>query len=538
MQKWLTQWKAHQRRNLLSYRLLVYILVCSTLLTILSSGIQLYWDYRSDVKDIQNEINSIEVAYLDSLSSSLWKLDQEQIDIQMDGIMKVTDIGYASITEIVANKPGSINERGIKRDDYPISNNFDLYYQDNLVGKLHISATLDHVYERLFNRFLIILASQAIKTFLVSIFILLIVHYLVVKHLNKLRKFTSRLDLNNLDEHLHLNKSRTSAEQGDAIDQLVDSINEMRDNINNQLAAKKAAKRELQALNEELEQRVLYRTATLKHTNERLTEVLNELTETKDKLVETEKMAAFGELVSTVSHELNTPVNSTLATLEELKSICETIGTQQQADHHPEIQSQLSNVTQSIEHDLQKTAKLITTFKQVAIDHSAQTAQRFNLLDNLKNAISTMDSELQEANCHVQIDCSAKLELLSYPATFTQIYQNLITNSLLHGFEGRTADNRINIEISRLQGTIQIKYHDNGKGVPEQIKHRIFAPFVTGKPGEGSGLGTHLIYNLVTQLLNGEISVESERGEGSHFTIKIPTSQASSLSESDMDSVW
>lgn len=537
MHTWLINLKAHRQKNLLSYRLLIYILICSTLLTILSSGIQLYWDYRSDVRDIEKEIYSIEAGYLDSLSSSLWKLDQEQIDIQLDGIMKIPDIGYSSITEIVDGKPGSINERGVALDDYPINNNFDLFYRDILVGKLHISATLDHVYERLFKRFLVILASQAIKTFLASIFILMIVHYLVVRHLNRLRQFTSRLDLNNLDEHLHLHKNRSSLEHGDAIDQLVDSINDMRDNINNQLTAKKAAKQELQSLNEELEQRVLYRTATLKHTNERLTEVLSELTETKDRLIETEKMAALGELFSTVSQELNTPVNSSLTTLKEIQTLCDSIGGPSFADQQSEIQTQLAAATQSIEHDLQKTAKLITTFEQVTTDQTTQPTQRFNLLRNASDAVATLKEELEAANCEVSINCYDKLEMLSYPAACTQIYQNLITNSLLHGFEGRDQGNSISIDITREKNQIKIDYSDNGKGVPEPIKHRIFDPFVTGKPGDGSGLGTHLVHNLVTQLLGGTISVESARGNGSRFTIIIPTQMASNTEE-HAHNVW
>lgn len=537
MHTWLIKWKAHQQRNLLSYRLLIYILICSTLLTILSSGVQLYWDYRSDVDDIEEEISSIEAGYLDSLASSLWKLDQEQIDIQLDGIMKIPDIGYTSITEIVAGNAGETRSRGVKEGDYPISNNFDLYYKDSLVGKLHISATLDNVYERLFNRFLIILASQSIKTFLASIFILIIVHYVVVRHLNQLRGFTQRLDLNNLDEHLHLDKHHNEEETGDAIDQLVDSINEMRDNINNQLAAKKSAQKELQNLNEELEQRVLYRTATLKHTNERLTEALDELTQTKDRLVESEKMAAFGELVSSVSHELNTPVTSSIETLDELKGLSAKLGEKGSLDDLKSLQSEIDDATAHIENDLQKTAKLITTFKQVAIDQSSQTSQRFNLSDNAHSAVDTMKTELDEANCKVTIDCHENLEMLSYPATFTQIYQNLITNSLLHGFEGRTKNNQIDISITRVSENLVIDYHDNGKGVPEQIKHRIFDPFVTGKPGTGSGLGTHLIFNLVTQLLNGEITVDSERGQGSHFRITVPTKMSEAVEE-PVDGLW
>lgn len=539
MHKLLNNWKQHQQRNLLSYRLLIYILICSTLLTIFSSGLQLYWDYRSDVDDIESEINSIEAGYLDSLSSSLWKLDQEQIDIQLDGIMKVPDVGYAAITEIVAGKKGNVFYRGEQRDDYPISNTFNLEYRDTLVGTLEISATLDNVYRRLFKKFLIILTSQAVKTFLVSIFILVIVHYLIVRHLNKLRRFTSRLDLTNLDEHLQLHKPRKSEGEGDAIDQLVDSINEMRDNISNQLAAKRNVQQELRTLNEELEQRVLYRTATLKHTNERLTQALGELTQTKDRLVESEKMAALGELVSGVSQEISQPVNNSLDALSSIQQRYEDLSS---LESKPEaelsaLKEDILQATETLDRNLNQASKLITTFKQIAVDQSHEITQRFNLEENLKSAIAELEPALKSTHCEIQVECDPKLEIISYPASFTQIYSNLILNSLTHGFEGRDEGNRIDIKIAREGSKILIDYSDNGKGVPEQIKHRLFDPFVTGKPGSGSGLGTHLIYNLITQLLKGSISADSERGEGTHFRIIIPTKQ-DNAPDDHSDDLW
>lgn len=537
MHKWLTTWRTHQQRNLLSYRLLVHILLCSTLLTILSSGIQLYWDYRNDVSDINKEIHSIEIGYLDSLASSLWKLDQEQIDIQLDGIMKVPDIEYAKITEIVAGKPGNAFSRGNASDEYPISSSFELHYRDTLVGHLELAATLDNVYERLFNRFLVILASQAVKTFLVSIFILVIVHYLIVRHLNTLRRFTRRLDLTNLDEHLHLQKQISKSGNADAIDQLVNSINEMRDNISNQLAAKRSAQKELQSLNEELEQRVLYRTATLKHTNERLTEALGELTETKDRLVETEKMAALGQLVSGVSQEISTPVKSSLKALQNIQQEVQQLDGNSTSEQLEQLKSTLSQATHTIDSNLNKASKLISTFKQVAVDQSAQDSQRFNILNNVQNAVAELSRDLEAANCQVTIDCPAELEIISFPETFGQIYQNLIHNSLVHGFENREKDNTIQINMQRQDGQLQIDYFDNGKGIPEQIMHRIFDPFVTGKPGHGSGLGTHLVYNLVTQLLQGTIKVESERGQGTHFIIRIPT-QPGHAKDDHVDHLW
>jgi signal transduction histidine kinase len=100
-------------------------------------------------------------------------------------------------------------------------------------------------------------------------------------------------------------------------------------------------------------------------------------------------------------------------------------------------------------------------------------------------------------------------------------------NSVIHGFE--------NIEKGQIDicaelittNKLKLVYRDNGIGIPSDIRKRIFDPFVTTKRGQGgSGLGMHLVYNLVTQALNGSISITSEVGSGVEFVIVFPVSSA------------
>ncbi|OMH35323.1 ATP-binding protein [Motiliproteus sp. MSK22-1] len=542
MQKLLTNLRLHRKQNLLSYRLLVYILMCSTLLAVLSTAVQLFWDYRNDISNIEKGINSIEAGYLDSLASSLWKLDQDQIGIQLDGIMKLPDIGFAAITEIVANKEEAIFYRGDKREEFPISRDFDLSYNKTLVGKLQVGATLENVYDRLLKKFMVILGSQAVKTFLVSICILFIVHFLVVRHLNTLSRFTQRLDLDNLDETLKLKKGVFDQDEADSIDQLANTLNAMRDNIRKQLNEKKKVQRQLEQLNEELEQRVQYRTATLKHTNDRLATALEELTQTKDKLVESEKMAALGELVAGVAHEINTPVGNSLTSASFLQDLSKDLSARlEKGQAAPEqIRSYSDDITEAtgmITTNLNRASKLINSFKQIAVDQSNELTQHFNIRENLEETLRTLETDIRDAKCQILIDCDKNLEIVSYPAGFVQIYNNLIMNSIIHGFEGKS-DGTIKIDIKKKDEHLLITYSDDGRGIPEQIKHRIFNPFVTSKRGSGgSGLGTHLIYNLITQLLKGSISCTSERGQGARFDIRVPV-RIQNLPDDEDDDLW
>ena len=541
MTRFFANWRQHKNQNLLSYRLLIYILMCSTLLAILSTAVQLFWDYKNDVNNIEKGIQSIEAGYLDSLASSLWKLDQDQIGIQLDGIMKLPDIGFASITEIVADKEEAVFYRGDREGEFPIFRQFQLFYNETLVGNLEVGATLDNVYDRLLKKFLVILGSQAIKTFLVSICILTIVHLLVVRHLNSLSRFTQGLDLDNLDKQLKLDKPNKNPEQSDAIDQLATTLSSMQDNIRLQLSAKKKAQDQLQQLNDELEQRVRYRTATLKHTNERLETALQELTETKDKLVESEKMAALGELVSGVAHEINTPVGNSLTSASLISDITEDFqgkladGTLTQ--HHAEDFSRdLSEASELINANLQRASALIANFKQIAVDQTKEQTSAFNIRQNLQDTLAMLNKEIKQCPCQVELNCDPEITVVSYPGGFTQVFDNLISNSLLHGFKDRD-DGRIKIDIEQRQQNLHILYRDNGRGIPEQIRHRIFNPFVTSSRSGGSGLGTHLVYNLVTQLLQGTISCSSDGETGTEFKIQIPLN-AESQPDDEADDLW
>jgi signal transduction histidine kinase len=123
----------------------------------------------------------------------------------------------------------------------------------------------------------------------------------------------------------------------------------------------------------------------------------------------------------------------------------------------------------------------------------------------------------------VDIQCDPKLSIFSFPGSFTQIYSNLILNSINHGFDNWDKPKKITIKVEQLGEELMIDYSDNGRGIPPEILPRIFDPFVTSKRGQGgSGLGTHIIYNLVVQLLRGRINCVSEPGNGAQFHIRLP----------------
>jgi PAS domain S-box-containing protein len=213
----------------LSFELLKWILICSTFLTFLGTGIQLYTDYRAGVSTIETTLDQIDRSYTNSLSNSLWNLDDEQIKIQVNGIIKLKDIEYIKISEKRDDGFQVFSEQGALKDKNVINRKYKLLYSTDKklvqIGTLQVQASLSGLYSRLFDKILIILVTQTIKTFIVSFLILYIIHVLVSKKINTLVDFAKQLRVKNLDSPILLKREKKKI---DEIDELAKSMNQMR----------------------------------------------------------------------------------------------------------------------------------------------------------------------------------------------------------------------------------------------------------------------------------------------------------------------
>ncbi len=164
----------------------------------------------------------------------------------------------------------------------------------------------------------------------------------------------------------------------------------------------------------------------------------------------------------------------------------------------------------------------MTSFKQVSADQSHDEVRVFKLFEYLQETIYTLKPNLKRYQVEIKLDCDNAIELQSYPGAFSQIITNLIMNSLLHAYN-TTDQGTITISVTQTSEEIKIKYQDDGAGMPEDVRKKIFDPFFTTKRGKGgTGLGLHIIYNLVSHKLQGSIEVESELEKGTLFNIQLP----------------
>ena len=277
---------------------------------------------------------------------------------------------------------------------------------------------------------------------------------------------------------------------------------------------------QLSELNRDLERKVEERTAELSRSVESLENAQNQL-------IQSEKMAALGDLVAGVAHEINTPVGISVTSIsfmeEKLAELSAKIDAGQlRKSDLDKFMTIAHEATKSSMLNLHRAAELIGNFKQVAADQASGQKRIINLRDYLDEILLSLRSKYKRTKHKINISCADDLMLNTYPGAFMQIFSNLIINTLIHGFEGVEAGN-IDIGIEVEEDEIIIRYTDDGKGMSEANVHRIFEPFFTTKRGEGgTGLGMSIVYNLVNTRLGGVINCSSVEGQGTAFTISLP----------------
>lgn len=241
---------------------------------------------------------------------------------------------------------------------------------------------------------------------------------------------------------------------------------------------------------------------------------------------EAERLFSLRILVSGIAHEINTPLGVAITGYSYLKSINSDIQVQvaDASVSKAQFLDFIKNVDQSVEllgSNLSRVAELIDRFKLVAVHEQSDTLATFGLKEYIELIIESLKGEASGLRVEFDLSCDEGLELNSYPGTYSQIFTNLIMNALNHAFKGRSYG-KIEIRCWVKEGTLFIDFKDDGVGMaPEHLK-RIFDPFfTTDYEGKSSGLGMHIVYNLVTQKLNGSIRVESVLGEGTRVHIEV-----------------
>lgn len=240
-----------------------------------------------------------------------------------------------------------------------------------------------------------------------------------------------------------------------------------------------------------------------------------------------ERLASLGDLVTGITHEINTPLGVAVSAgsfLEKSQEFAiEKINagsmTKQEFSQH------LKNMEEGISivnFNLHRAANLVKSFKKIAVDRNDELPSKFNLSKYINDILLSLSHEIKKRNHEIDLICDEELSIESYPGAFSQIITNFIMNAMLHGYEiGESG--RMRLEVQKKDKQLTISFSDNGKGISSEIQSKIFEPFFTTKRGSGgSGLGLHIVYNLVNTKLQGKIYCVSGIGYGTEFNIIIP----------------
>lgn len=279
------------------------------------------------------------------------------------------------------------------------------------------------------------------------------------------------------------------------------------------------AEQNLMKMNENLEDLVRERTASIEKQ-------MVVLRETQDQLILSEKMAVLGTMVAGVAHEINNPLGIGVTASSALVSEVEQLRNLQESGNLTEegflgFLDYLAASASLVQKNLERAAELVRSFKQVAVDQSSEQSRKIYILNYLKEVVHSLYPQWKK---HIVSVCGDDtIEIDTVPGDWSQILTNMIINSVVHGFRDMNTGGEVEIMVSREEDKLVVAYSDNGCGLTDEQVEKVFDPFyTTARENGGTGLGMHIVYNIVTLRMGGEIRAGKEGGQGASFTLKIP----------------
>jgi signal transduction histidine kinase len=249
-------------------------------------------------------------------------------------------------------------------------------------------------------------------------------------------------------------------------------------------------------------------------------------------LIHKEKMAALGGLVAGVAHEINTPVGVALTAstlLEQRINALEekfSSGALRRADMRSFLKDarEAARLTAS---NLHRAGELVSSFKKVAVDQSSEKTRRFELVQYVRDVLTSLGPMYKRGALSVRLEAAAPIEVCTHAGAISQVVTNLLSNALVHAFDGEERGAVVITVRRRSDEEAEVEVADDGGGMTQEVLHRAFEPFYTTTRGQGgSGLGLHIVHNIVTELLRGEVALQTTLGEGTRASVRFPMSLA------------
>jgi signal transduction histidine kinase len=267
----------------------------------------------------------------------------------------------------------------------------------------------------------------------------------------------------------------------------------------------------------------------LRTSKEKAESALLELNTAQQNLIDAERLAALGGLVAGVAHEVNNPIGISLTVASSFARRAEMFeaelksNSQLRRSQLEEFVKSSREAAQQLVANLHRAGELIQSFKQVAVDRSLAERRQFSLSEATDQIVASLRPVLKQASIALLVDVPEGQLIDGYPGSYGQILTNLFLNAANHAFaDGRSGTISISAR-PRGNDDVEIIFADNGAGMTPDVQRQAFDPFFTTRRNEGgTGLGLHIVYNLVTQQLGGRMMLDSRLGQGTTFRIIMP----------------
>ncbi|UTW08810.1 ATP-binding protein [Pseudomonas benzenivorans] len=499
----------YRQEHPLGYRMMGYVLVSSLLFVVLSTAIQAVIEYRREMRVIEQRIELIRNVYLGSLAKSIWDVDQEQLRLQMRGILDFPDISALTLEDADSGE-SLLLHAGPKPAGRTAQHRFELLHQTSLgprnLGQLVVHTDLGAVYARLGRSALTLFLGQTLTIFLVVLVVMLIFQRLVTRHLESMARYARSLGSGPRDAPLQL--ERQPAARSDELDAVAEALNDMRLAINQDIDRRERAHEQLLFSREQLRRRVEKRTRSLRQAKE-AAEAASQ---------------ARSQFLAGISHEIRTPISGILGMTQLLAHTRQT----------GQARGYLQALRQSGE-NLLAILDGVLDYAKLEEGGYVPEEQPFDLRQLLEEQILLAGAQAQNKGLRVSCRIESTLHPCYHGAAgcLRQVLSNLLSNALKFTDKGSI---EVRVGAGERGGQhLRFEVCDTGMGIGTEQQRRIFERFtqadesITRRFG-GTGLGLAICQKMVLAM-GGEIGVHSVEGNGSTFWFEVALSPAEAPSQ-------
>ncbi|OUR96581.1 hypothetical protein A9Q84_09540 [Halobacteriovorax marinus] len=459
----------------LSKKIILKIIAVSSLVTIFSTGTQLYRDYANNVSEVETGMQSVSNLIVPELSYNLWHLDIKALNMQLHSLSSTGEFTYVELsydgkTLVSGNDDDFIRK---KEKTWPLI--YSYKGEERTLGTLHVVTNLEPYINEVLDTALFILTANFIKTFIVAFAMIYILRSHLLVHLillsNRLKDFT----LESLGAG-DIKLNRGSSESIDELDIVVNSINKMRRNLVSDL--------------------------------EKMENNAQEKEDLTIKLNQSQKMEALGRLSGGIAHDFNNILHLIMGSAEQCTFFLEK-------QKYEKLNKYLNNIVEFADRGDKLIRQILTFTHQKKVEYN-----KINLVSIVESSLEMMRSTLP-ANINIDFKFDESVEVLGDATQMQQIIMNFCTNSR-DSIGSQNGEILISSKVNSLGSEVQLIVSDNGAGISKEIQSKIYEPYFSTKPiNKGTGMGLSIIHSIIVEM-KGRIELFSEVNEGAKFVITLP----------------